>query len=92
MRFRKTFYSPEHWYWLGVDELTGFYFASFPVTASFASYEEYYKLTDEEHALFAADPAAALAFVEECRRQDQHDIRLLQKPGWNRGSPMRPAP
>jgi hypothetical protein len=50
--------------------------------------DEYYEVTDDEYARLMADPVGALAFVEECRRRE-HDERLMQKPGWNRGTPIR---
>ena len=85
---RDEFTSREHLYSLGVDELSGRHYASLPVTIGVADYEEYYQLTDEEYAHFMADPASAAAFIEECR-EHQHDELLMQKPGWNRGKPIR---
>jgi hypothetical protein len=83
---RDEYTSREHRFSLGTMEATGERYASFPVTTGVADYEEYYRLTPEQHARFIADPVAALAFVEECRRRE-HDDLLLQRPGWNRGTP-----
>ena len=44
-------------------------------------------MTDEVFARYLADPQAALAFAEECRRRE-HDDLLILKPGWNRGIPI----
>jgi hypothetical protein len=82
------FSSRDNLYSLGVDELSGRHYASLPVTIGVVDYEEYYELTDEQYARFVADTVAALAFIEECRRHE-HDELLLQKPGWNRGTPIR---
>ena len=49
--------------------------------------DEYYEVTDDEYARLMADPVGALAFVEECRHHE-HDGLLIQKPGWNRGTPV----
>jgi hypothetical protein len=85
---RDEYNSREDLYSLGVDELSGRHYASLPVTIGVVDYEEYYELTDEQYARFIADPVAALAFIEECRRHE-HDELLMQKPGWNRGTPIR---
>ncbi|WP_349866800.1 hypothetical protein [Leifsonia sp. WHRI 6310E] len=85
-RPRDEYTSREHRYSLGTVEATGEPYASVPVTTGVADYEEFYRLTPEQHARFLADPDAALAFVEECRLRE-HDDLLLQQPGWNRGTP-----
>lgn len=87
MKFRDEFFSREDRYSLGVEEESGKYYASLPVSNGVVDYEEYYELSAEEYARFLADPAAAVAFITECRER-QHDDRLLQKPGWNRGTPI----
>lgn len=87
MKPRDEFFSRADRYSLGVDEETGRHYASFPVNSSAFGYEEYYGLTEDQFRLFMADKAAALAFVEECRRHE-HDELLLEKPGWNRGTPV----
>ena len=85
---RDEFFSRENLYSLGVDELSGRHYASLPVTIGVADYEEYYELSDDVYARFLADPVSALAFIEECRKHE-HDELLMQKPGWNRGTPVR---
>ena len=84
---RDEFTSRENRYSLGVDELSGRHYASIPVTIRVVDYDEYYELSDDDYVRFLADPVSALAFVEECRRRE-HDDLLMQKPGWNRGSPL----
>ncbi len=86
MKPRDEFFSPEHRYSLGVDDESGRHFASLPVTTGVVDYEEYYEVTAAQYARLLAEPAVALAFVEECRRHE-HDSLLLQRPGWNRGTP-----
>lgn len=87
MNPRDEYVSREERFSLGVDADSGERYASFPVSNGVVDYEEYYRLTAEQYARFLADPAAALAFVEEARRHE-HDDLLLQKPGWNRGTPV----
>ncbi|WP_232077715.1 hypothetical protein [Mycolicibacterium aichiense] len=71
---------------MGVDLEEGGYYASFPVSAQIVDYEECYRLTPAQYEHFMADHEAALDFVESCRRRE-HDELLIQKPGWNRGTP-----
>jgi hypothetical protein len=74
-------------YGLGVDLDSGKAFLAIPVTIGVADYNEYYEVTKAEFDRFNADPTAALAFAEECRRRE-HDELLIVKPGWNRGIPI----
>jgi hypothetical protein len=83
----EEFFSRENRFSLGLDEASGRHYAEFPVTIGVADFSEYYMVDDESYARFLADPALALAFVNECRNRE-HDDLLMQKPGWNRGIPM----
>ena len=85
MKTRDEYFSPDHRYSLGIDDDSGRYYASLPVSTGLVDYEEYYELTGAQYAQFLADPGVAIAFVDRCRRRE-HDELLLQKPGWNRGS------
>ncbi|MUN08670.1 hypothetical protein [Agromyces luteolus] len=85
MRFVDSFVDRAERYSLGVEQDSGTAYLSIPVSSSLTDYEEYYALSDEEYASFGADPNAARAFAEECRRR-AHDDRLVLKPGSNRGS------
>ena len=49
-------------------------------------YDEYYRLTQDEHRSFVVDIAKATAFAEECR-QRWRDDRLILPPGRDRGEP-----
>jgi hypothetical protein len=49
-------------------------------------YEEYYEIMPAQYEQLLADSSAALEFAESCRRREQ-DHRLIQPPGWNRGTP-----
>jgi len=87
MRPQDAFFSREERYSLGIDLDTNRHFASLPVSNGLVDYEEYFVLTDAQYLHFLSDPAAAVAFIEECRRRE-HDDLLMQKPGWNRGTPV----
>jgi hypothetical protein len=87
MKPRDEYFSREHRYSLGTDEESATHFASLPVSNGIVDYEEYYKLSDAEYARFLEHPAEAIAFIEQCRLR-LHDDLLMQKPGWNRGTPV----
>lgn len=87
MRPDDRYFSREERYSLGVDLGSGAHYASLPVSTGVVDYEEYYALTEPQYERLLADPAAAVAFVEECRRRERDDL-LLQQPGWNRGTPV----
>lgn len=74
-------------YSLGLDEDSGKYYVSFPVSNGSVDYEEYYALTSEQYQRFLDSRGLACQFVDSSR-QRQHDDLLIQKPGWNRGTPV----
>ena len=77
-------FSRELRYALGVDEISGRHFVSFPVSNPYADYEEYYEVDDDTYARYLANPALALPFVQECRKRE-HDNLLMVRPGRLRG-------
>lgn len=79
------YFSRENLYSLGIDRDSGAHYLSIPVSAGPFDYEEYYRLDDDKYARFLEDPAAAIAFAWECRRQE-HDDLLLEKARENRGT------
>jgi len=85
MERRDEYISRENQYSIGIDLETDQHYVSIPVSAQFFDYEEFYQVTDEQYAHFLADRDSALAFVQECRRQE-HDDLLTEKPGPNRGT------
>lgn len=87
MKFDDTYFSREDRYSLGVESISGRYYASIPVSNGIVDYEEYYELTREQYEQYLRDPLVALQFVEACRKRE-HDDLLLQKPGKNRGTPV----
>ena len=87
MKPHDTYFSRESRYSLGIDLDTDGHYASLPVSNGVVDYEEYFALTPDQYSLFLADPVAAEAFIEECRRRE-HDALLILKPGSNRGTPV----
>ncbi|OZB86112.1 hypothetical protein [Microbacterium sp. 13-71-7] len=87
MKVHDDFFSHEDRYSLGRVEDTGQRFMSIPVSNGLVDYEEFYALSRVEYEGLLADPKEAARFAEQCRRREQ-DERLIQKPGWNRGTPV----
>jgi hypothetical protein len=87
VKFDDTYFSREDRYSLGIESTTGRYYASIPVSNGIVDYEEYYEVTPDQYRVFLSDRAAAVKFVEACRRHENDDL-LLQKPGSNRGTPV----
>lgn len=87
MKFDDTYFSREDRYSIGVESMSGRYYASIPVSNGIVDYEEYYELTPDQYHAFLRDSAAAIQFVEAYRRHE-HDDLLLQQPGSNRGTPV----
>ncbi len=86
MNCEDRFFSRADRYSLGIETESERYYASFPVSTGLVDYEEYYEITPDQFQRFLDDRAAAIEFVESCRRHE-HDELLLQQPGWNRGVP-----
>jgi len=76
----------EMYYALEVDEETGRYYISFPVSNRMVDYVEYYEIDQQTYERYLADLPSALPFVVECKRH-QHDDLLLFQPGSDRGTP-----
>ncbi len=87
MAFKDAYFSREHRYSLGTEDKLGRRYLSIPVSNGPLDYEEYYQLSEDQYNDFLTDEAAAMAFAESCRRREQDEL-LIQKPGWNRGTPV----
>lgn len=87
MNFKDVKFSRENRFSIGVEEESGKYFLSFPVTAvGFADYEEYYEISAEEFQKFSFDLDGALDLLNLCRERKE-DQRLLVTPPRVRGVP-----
>jgi hypothetical protein len=87
MDFQDTSFSREHRYSLGIETESGRHYLSIPVSNGLVDYEEYYEISAADHERYGVDHPAAAAFADECRRHE-HEEQLIQKPGWNRGTPV----
>jgi hypothetical protein len=87
MTYDDTFFSRQDRYSIGVESTSGRHYLSIPVSSRILDYEEYYEITPEQQRVFREDRVEALQFAEACRRRE-HDDLLIEKPGWNRGTPV----
>ena len=86
MKFKDIRFSQKNQFSIGIEENSGKYFLSIPVSNSYVDYEEYYELTEEQFTDFNKNMELALPFVKMCRNR-QNDSLIMQKPGKNRGFP-----
>lgn len=87
MKFNDVFVSREDRFSIGVEEQSGRYYVSIPVSNGMVDYEEYYEIDKAQFGLYQADMQAALEFVKRCRNRESDDL-LIVKPGKNRGTAM----
>ena len=85
MKFTDTLVQREERFALGIEETTGKFYLSIPVSNGLVDYEEYYELDRATYERYLADPKTALPFVQRCRAREE-DARLIVKPGSNRGT------
>lgn len=87
MKFKDLYISRVDRFSVGIEEDSGVYYLSIPVSNGFVDYEEYYKVDSNVLEEIARDYKAFLKKVEACRgrKMDQY---LLVKPGKKRGSPI----
>lgn len=71
---------------LGIEEESGRYYLSIPVSNRLADYVEYYEIERAAFDLYILDAASAVAFAESCRRREM-DRLLMFSPGRDRGAP-----
>lgn len=83
-RFRDVHVATTHRFSIGIEELSGRYYLSIPVSNGLVDYEEYYEIGAADFARYRSDPDSALPFVERARRREL-DVLLLIEPGRDRG-------
>ncbi|KRP63005.1 hypothetical protein [Pseudomonas trivialis] len=85
MKFQDVFVSREHMFSLGIEQDSGRFYVSIPVSNGMADYEEYYEVDRATFDLFSRDPNLALPFVIRCRKRELDEL-LMIPPGTNRGT------
>jgi hypothetical protein len=84
MTKRDTWVNTVERFSLGVDQNSGQYYFSIPVSNRFVDYEEYYEVTELEYQNLMSDTVFAARFAADCRAH-RSDARLMIKPGKDRG-------
>lgn len=69
---------------LGIDESSGQYYFSIPVSNQLVDYEEYYELTEREYQNLMSNSILATRFSADCRAH-RSDARLMTMPGADKG-------
>lgn len=69
---------------IGIEQDSGRYYFSVPVSNQLVDYEEYYEVTELEYQNLMSDSALATSFAADCRAR-RSDARLMNKPGMDRG-------
>lgn len=87
MKFNDIAISRENRFSIGVEEISGKYYLSIPVSNQYVDYEEYYELSKDMFESFKADMDSALNFVQQCRERKKDNL-LIQKSGKYRGVPL----
>ena len=86
-RFNDTQVFREQRFSIGVDSQTKGYFLAILVANQMVDYEEYYRLSLDQFALFSKDIIAGSAFAERCRAR-ANDTLIILPPGTDRGEPL----
>jgi hypothetical protein len=84
IRFTDTSASRELRLSIGIEEESGKYYLSIPVSNRLVDYEEYYEISEDALEAYGADLDTALSFADQCRGR-KNDHLLIQKPGSDRG-------
>jgi hypothetical protein len=69
---------------IGIEDDSGRYYLSIPVSNGLIDYEEYYELDHKSFERYQFSTIEALNFVQRCRNRQADDL-LIIKPGTNRG-------
>jgi hypothetical protein len=85
-KFEDAYFAREDRFSVGIESTSGRHYVSFPVSNRLVDYEEYYVISRAQFGVFTTDHAAALDFVNQCRRHE-HDDLLFVQPGRDRGTP-----
>ncbi|WP_126356004.1 hypothetical protein [Cedecea lapagei] len=85
MKFIDAVVSREHYFAIGVEELSGRFYLTIPVSLGVVDYSEYYEITSCEFEKFKSDILLAIPLAEKCRRRENDDNIMIPPPS-NRGS------
>lgn len=84
MKFKDTCFSREERFAIGIEEESGRYYLSIPVTNGAADYDEFYEISASDYQIYVDDLTVAIDFARQCKRREK-DALLMMRPGSNRG-------
>lgn len=87
MKFKDIYFSKEKYFAVGVEEVSGKYYVSIPVSNSKADYEEYYWIDADAYEAHKSDLGQLEYIADECRNR-LRDKDLVFEPGSERGTPV----
>jgi hypothetical protein len=87
VRFHDVAFDRDERYAIGIEQDSGRFYVSIPVTNGLVDYEEFYEIDEATFERFRADLGRALPLVERCR-QRREDVRLMYQPSTRRGSAL----
>jgi len=87
LKFNDLFFSKEKYFSVGIEESTGDYYVSIPVSNRMVDYEEYYRIEKSLYEKHQTDLSKLEFVAEECRKR-LRDQDLIVPPGSDRGSPI----
>ncbi|MDR6960247.1 hypothetical protein J2W43_004247 [Pseudomonas brassicacearum] len=85
MKFQDALVHREHMFSVGIEQDSGRFYVSIPVSNGLVDYEEYYEVERATFELFRRDPDAAVPFVARCRKRELDELLILP-PGASRGA------
>lgn len=87
MKFKDLFFSKEKYFSVGLEEESGEYYVSIPVSNQKADYEEYYRIDKSLFDQYQSDLSRLEFVADECRKR-LRDKDLIIEPGSDRGTPV----
>jgi hypothetical protein len=87
LKFNDLFLSKEKYFSVGIEEESGGYYVSIPVSNQKVDYEEYYRIEKTLFDKYKSDLSQLEFVAEECRKRIRDDD-LMIKPGSDRGHPV----
>lgn len=87
MKFKDVLVDREERFSIGVEEESGHFYLSIPVSNGMVDYEEYYEIDEAAFETYRIDMKAAMNLVLRCRNREADDLLMIQ-PGKDRGTPV----
>ncbi|MGE8097431.1 hypothetical protein [Pseudomonas fluorescens] len=84
MNFNDVLLSKSERFSIGIEEESGKFYVSIPVSNRMVDYDEYYEIDKRAFDTYIKNPASALSFVERCRNREVENLLIVQ-PGKDRG-------